>query len=48
VEEAVISTKALMNCLHFLEKQWVGNGDQDRLFETIGEIRKELEKRSKK
>jgi hypothetical protein len=37
----------LINAIQFLERSWVGQGDQERLFKTIEALKLELAKRSK-
>jgi hypothetical protein len=37
----------LINAIQFLERSWVGQGDQERLFKTIESLKLELAKRSK-
>ena len=38
----------IQDAIRFLEKQYVGVGEQDRLFEVITALKQELERRSKK
>jgi hypothetical protein len=44
----VISTRALMSAIEFLEKFFVGRGDEERLIATISELKQEVAKRNKK
>jgi hypothetical protein len=37
----------IINAIQFLERSWVGQGDQERLFKTIEALKLELAKRSK-
>ena len=43
-----MTKKDIQDAIAFLEKQFVGVGDQDRLFEVIAALKEELDKRSKK
>jgi hypothetical protein len=38
----------LRNALDFLQRSFVGQGDQDRLFNTIAAIQNEIKRREKK
>jgi hypothetical protein len=38
----------IQDAIRFLEKQYVGVSEQDRLFEVITSLKQELERRSKK
>ena len=44
----MISTRALMSAIEFLEKFFVGRGDEERLIATISELKQEVAKRNKK
>ena len=43
-----MTKKDIQDAIAFLEKQYVGVGDQDRLFEVIKSLRDELTRRNKK
>ena len=43
-----MTKKDIQDAIAFLEKQYVGVGDQDRLFEVIESLKLELIRRNKK
>jgi hypothetical protein len=43
-----MTKKDIQDAIAFLEKQYVGVGDQDRLFEVIAALKQELDRRSKR
>ena len=43
-----MTKKDIQDAIAFLEKQYVGVADQDRLFEVIAALKEELTRRSKK
>jgi hypothetical protein len=43
-----MTKRDIQDAIRFLEKQYVGVGEQDRLFEVITSLKQELERRSKK
>ena len=43
-----MNKKDIQDAIAFLEKVFVGVGDQDRLFEVIAALKEELTRRSKK
>ena len=43
-----MNKRDIQDAIRFLEKQYVGVGEQDRLFEVIAALKAELTKRSKK
>ena len=43
-----MTKKDIQDAIAFLERQYVGVGDQDRLFEVIAALKQELDKRSKR
>ena len=43
-----MTKKDIRDAIAFLEKMFVGVGDQDRLFEVIASLKEELERRSKR
>ena len=46
--EVTMTKKDIQDAIKFLEKQFVGVGEQDRLFEVIAALKEELARRSKK
>jgi len=38
----------ILNAIQFLERTYVGQGEQDRLFKTIEALKQELTRRAKK
>jgi hypothetical protein len=46
--EVKMTKKDIQDAIAFLEKQYVGVGDQDRLFEVIAALKQELDRRSKR
>ena len=43
-----MTKKDIQDAIAFLEKMFVGVGEQDRLFEVIAALKQELDRRSKK
>ena len=43
-----MTKKDIQDAIAFLERIWVGVGDQDRLFEVITSLKEELNRRNKK
>jgi hypothetical protein len=43
-----MTKKDIQDAIAFLEKQFVGVSEQDRLFEVIAALKQELDRRSKK
>jgi hypothetical protein len=43
-----MTKKDIHDAIAFLEKQFVGVSEQDRLFEVIAALKQELDRRSKK
>ena len=43
-----MTKKDIRDAIAFLEKMFVGVGEQDRLFEVIAALKEELERRSKR
>lgn len=46
--EVKMTKKDIQDAIAFLEKVFVGVGDQDRLFEVIASLKEELTRRNKK
>lgn len=46
--EVEMTKKDIQDAIAFLERQFVGVGEQDRLFEVIAALKQELDRRSKK
>ena len=46
--EVEMTKKDIQDAIAFLERQFVGVGEQDRLFEVIAALKEELARRSKK
>ena len=46
--EVKMTKKDIQDAIAFLERQFVGVGEQDRLFEVIAALKEELTRRSKK
>ncbi len=46
--EVKMTRKDIQDAIAFLEKMFVGVGDQDRLFEVIESLKQELTRRTKK
>lgn len=43
-----MTRREIQDAIGFLERMFVGVGEQDRLFEVIAALKEELERRSKK
>jgi hypothetical protein len=43
-----MTLKDLYNAIEFLQKVYVGQGDQERLFQTLAALNKEIDRRTKK